>query len=97
MKKKSLQNLIITFFLSNKRAIVILLNFEITGEMEINPEGGAEATGSNETEPTKSVRDTRNSSNIVSMVAAAAATSQSGMFKGLKIFGIIDLNPYQNK
>ena len=40
----------------------------------------------------------QNTSKIVSKVAAsAAAASQPGMFNGLKIFGIGDLNPYQNK
>lgn len=90
------------------RVVIILLNFEILGEMDANPKPQAATAISQPTkhvqneniEPNKPHNQT-NSKSFFSKKESDFEKPQSnnapGTFNGFKIFGISSLNPYQNK
>ncbi|RNA32148.1 replication A 70 kDa DNA-binding subunit [Brachionus plicatilis] len=90
------------------KVVIILLNFEILGEMDANSKQQPAATISqpnkhvqNENiEPNKSINQNKAKSFFDKKEAdfeKPQSTNPPGTFNGFKVFGISSLNPYQNK
>lgn len=101
------------------KVVIILLNFKIVGEMEIDLDGtrsatetGKKAVQNENAEPkidktsnAKSFFNKESSTYPEKQIVKSKPQQQSasaddctpGMFNGFKIFGIANLNPYQNK
>lgn len=85
------------------KVVVILLNFEILGEMDttVSQAESAKPVQNENIEPNKPKMDAKKFFNKkeedVKKPLSGSSNNPPGMFNGHKIFGISSLNPYQNK
>lgn len=85
------------------RVVVILLNFDILGEMDtaVSQTVTAKPVQNENIEPNKPNMDAKKFFNKkeedVKKPQSGSSNNPPGMFNGHKIFGISSLNPYQNK